>query len=310
MIITSKSDGLAPVVRPGRLTRATATLAGALLLLGAVQAHATTIPYKNFNDLLRESDAVVSGRVSKVESKYSANKEDIFTFVTLDQVQTLSGSYSAPTVTLRFLGGQVGNDVLQVSGSPNFAANQQVIVFVQGNGRSMVPVVGWSQGVFRVGRDSATGQQVVRDNEGNRVGGVQNGMLIKETTNQPEAQIIGPQGVELGTTKSGELNAGSADFLAPAAPLERGAAVAAPDRPVAIQSAMTVTAFVSAIKSAPVSRAAAAVLRSVEPNDADTLSDNSDGSVGGRTAAVSSGQPQAPALPTPAPAESPAQDQR
>jgi hypothetical protein len=120
-----------------------------------------------------------SGRVSSVESKYDKNKE-IYTFVTFDRLDVLAGSYAAPKLTLRFRGGQVDNDVLHVVGSPKFAVDQNVVVFVHGNGRYMVPVVGWTQGVFRIVKDAATGQRVVHDNEGNRVSGVQGSHLIKE----------------------------------------------------------------------------------------------------------------------------------
>ena len=295
MMNTSVAGTPNHLMRSGRLSTAIArTFSGALLLLGALQTQATIIQYKSFTDLVKESDAVVSGRVARIESKYSANKEDIYTFVTLDQVETLSGSYAASTLTLRFLGGHVDNDMLHVEGSPNFKQNEKVIVFVHGNGRYMVPVVGWTQGVFRVVPDAATGKEVVSDHEGNRVFGVQNGSILKDSTHEPEARIVGPQGMSLGRRKNMEANAGSPDFIAPR---EAGASLEASQGLAGPRLAMTAAVFESAIRSTAVSRIAAAVLRSVGPNDADVAVNKRAESVGATPASIQAGQPATPVLP-------------
>jgi hypothetical protein len=236
--------------------------------------------------------------VASIESKYDKDKE-IYTFVTFDQVESLSGSYAAPTLTLRFLGGQVGNDFVHVSGSPEFQVGQNVVAFVHGNGRYMVPLVGWTQGVFRVTRDPGTGQQVVSDHEGNRVLALQGDRLIKETKNQPEARIIG-EGQAAIAGPQAQANAGSPDFVAPAAPGGAEFAGLVGEREGA---AMSLAAFVSAIKSAPVSRSDDAVLRSVSSNDLGGSSNIDAGN--GPKSAIQSGQPQEPALPQPLP-EAPA----
>jgi hypothetical protein len=267
-----------------------------VLLLGALQAGATTIPYKSFTDLVRESDAVVSGRVANIESRYSKEKE-IYTFVTLDQVSTLSGSYAAPALTLRFRGGQVDNDVLHIIGTPKFEASENVIVFVHGNGRYMVPLVGWTQGVFRISRDSATGREMVTDHERNAVFGIQNGALLKERRNLPEAQIIGQRQAP-GASAAGEAAGGSVDYHAPTSPgvdfaIAPGAAI---QTPIA-GSPMTVDAFVNAIRTSPRAGRAVAV-RSVGPNDVDASPENTDAlAVGTAVARPESAQGKEPVLP-------------
>jgi hypothetical protein len=268
----------------------------ALLSLSVLQVGATTIPYKNFTDLLREADAVVSGRVASVESKYSGDKE-IYTFVTLDQVQTLSGSYSAPTLTLRFLGGQVGNDIMHVAGSPAFKVDQNIVAFVHGNGRYMAPIVGWTQGVFRVIRDPGTGQQVISDHEGNRVFRLQGAVLIKEQTNQPEANIIG-EGQTAVAGPQAQADAGAPDFVAPSDPgAQPGAQDVAGAAVIGEREAMSLAAFVAAIQNVPVSRSSDAVLRSVSLNDFGSVSNLDVG-----TGPKSPGQAQELALPQPSPA--------
>ena len=115
----------------------------------ALQSSATTLVYKSFNDLMKEADGVVSGHVASVDSQYNANRE-IYTFVTLDQLEVLSGTYQDSTLTIRLKGGKVENDISHVIGSPEFAEGDRVVLFVNGNGRYMVPLVGWTQGVFRI----------------------------------------------------------------------------------------------------------------------------------------------------------------
>ena len=159
-------------------------------LLMSAQAFGTTLAYKSFDDLVKESDAVISGRVASIESRYNASHE-IYTFVTFDGLSVLGGDYQGQTLTLRFKGGQVENNISQIVGSPEFSVNDQVIVFVEGNGRYMVPVVGWTQGVFRVTAD-ASGRRVILDHEGNRVLGISGGEVLKERTVQPAANILRP----------------------------------------------------------------------------------------------------------------------
>jgi hypothetical protein len=283
--------------------------AGAVLFLGVLQqSGATTIQYKSFNDLVAEADAVVSGQVVSVESRFSSNKEDIYTFVTLKDVETLSGSYSASTVTLRLLGGYVGDKILDVAGSPGFRPNERVIIFVQGNGRNMVPIVGWSQGVFRIRNDAGTGLPMMVDHDGNRVFGLQGGTVIKERIHRSEATIVYPQGVQVATGSDANAHAGLPDYIAPA---ERDGLAAGqqPSSP-GLQAVMSPAAFVSAIRNAAQSRSGSGTLQSVGPNDVDVTSNNSDASIGRSTGPTGNSGSQAPVLPKPAKPEAPAVQQQ
>lgn len=279
--------------------------AGILLLGMSLQLGATTLAYKGFNDLVKESDGIVSGRVAKIESQYNKEK-DIYTFVTLDQLNVLGGSYNGATLTLRFHGGKVENDILQVEGSPEFEVNQNVVLFVQGNGRAMAPVVGWTQGVFRLVKDSKTGQQVVNDHEGNLVTAVQGGMVIKEMVNQPEAQIVGGPAIARAATDN-KTNAGSADYGSSRSLDSADVAGSVGSSLIGgTVKAMTSMAFLNVVKSAASSKAAAQPLVSVTTVEASASSE--DGSIGPKTAAPAPVQ-QAPALPK-LTQEAPANDQR
>ena len=175
----------------------------ALILFYAMQAHATTLLKKSLADLLSESDGIVVGTVTDLKSQYD-KKKGIQTFVTLTDLKVIHGQYAASSLVIQLPGGEIEGDVLDVHGSPRFEPNDRVVLFVKGNGVEMVPIVGWTQGVFRVFHDEKTGSERIKDHEGNHVFGVSGDELVKEQVNLPEAEIV-----DLSANRGG--NAGSTD---------------------------------------------------------------------------------------------------
>src|SRR5690606_3653043 len=78
------------------------------------------------------------------------------TAVTLAVAENERGPVSQ-TITLVLLGGQVGDEVMQVDAMPRLQAGEDVILFVRGNGRNVCPILGWSHGAFRVRRAPGAG---------------------------------------------------------------------------------------------------------------------------------------------------------
>lgn len=159
----------------------------------ALQIQATTLVYKSFDDLVEESEGIIMGTVTNVETrKHVVNKEEvIYTYVTLGRLNMLYGQYDKDVITLRLEGGLVGNEGLHVSGSPVFRQKDEVILFVAGNGSKIVPFVGWGQGVFHIRKDPESGQQIITDNDGNRVLNIKDGHINRERRTPSNARIIG-----------------------------------------------------------------------------------------------------------------------
>lgn len=271
-------------------------LAGGLMLLGlltSIQAFATTIVYKNFDDLVKEADGIVSGRVASIQSQYNADHE-IYTFVTFDQLDVLGGSFQGPSLTLRFKGGQVDNNISQIVGSPEFSLNEQVVLFVQGNGQSMVPVVGWTQGVFRVAQDSS-GQQVIHDHEGNRVLGIRASQVMTDMNAQPVAHIVGQQHRNFVSTMSENKGSeGTADNNAQALPSTTARAAALKAMPT-----MTSQSFVSTVKNSAAAKTFQRPMTSVGVGDFSLpANSHTDAAMGAPTPAVQVPNSQSPAEPT------------
>lgn len=167
-------------------------IALALLTICKV-SHATTLVKLSFDDLVQAADGVLAGTVADIVSR-KAQDGMIYTFVTLDALEIIRGSYDGERFTLRLEGGEVEGEVLEVEGAPSFREGERVVVFVEGNGERIVPIAGWEQGLFRVIRDPATGREYISDAVGNRVFGIREGEVIKESRVGSEAELFGQRG--------------------------------------------------------------------------------------------------------------------
>lgn len=211
----------------------------ALFLLHVAAASATTIIYKNLDQLAAESEGIVVGTVAAKTSAYGPDKSTIYTLVTLEGLDAIKGQVKGYDLTLRFEGGRVENDVLRIEGSPRFEIGERVVLFVRGNGRAKIPLVGWTQGVFRVVQD-ASGKPVVSDHEGNKLFGVSGKDLVKEKRIAPDASIL-----EKGH-RNEQSNPPQAD---PGVPDKGGGAVANKAEALPPGPPMSLDAFVASVKS-------------------------------------------------------------
>ncbi|WP_374563800.1 hypothetical protein [Ideonella sp.] len=182
----------------------------ALLAAIASPGHATVLPYKNVDALVHEADGIVIGTVRSVQAAAS-RPHDVHTYVTLDHLDVLSGQLNAPTLTLRLRGGLVDGRGLHVDGAPNFAPNERVLLFVQGNGQDLVPLVGWGQGLFRLVPDATTGKTKVQDAEGHDVVGMADGHLQHRDGEQMDVVLLGAPEMTLARQPRPEAHAGQTD---------------------------------------------------------------------------------------------------
>lgn len=140
-------------------------LAGAAVIAVALStgplASASTLDRVSALDRIQKADMIFEGVVAAIEyrsSDVSAPGQVSLphTFVTYSIRHTFKGqSVAGNTLTLRMQGGPDDRGrTMKVSGVPEFRVGDRDILFVQGNGSSICPLVGWEQGRFRVVRDS------------------------------------------------------------------------------------------------------------------------------------------------------------
>lgn len=186
-------------------------LASALLLAGlSASVQATVLPYKTLDQLATEADGIVVGIVRQVQPVVNT-PGDINTFVTIEPQEVISGQLAQRGLTLKVHGGFDGQRGLHVEGAPQFAVGDRVLLFVQGNGRELVPFVGWTQGVFRIQRDAATGADRVVDAEGQRVLGLRGRHLLRDEVVHSHVQVLGAPPLALVRQAEVEASAGTTD---------------------------------------------------------------------------------------------------
>ena len=117
----------------------------------------------NDEQLVGISTLIVEGRVIAMHSTWNADRTQIHTLITLDVGQTLKGQASATgTLTMRMLGGRVGDIVQQLEGAPTFSIDEDVIVFFERDPSNPISITGLSQGKMTIVTD-ASGRRIVAE---------------------------------------------------------------------------------------------------------------------------------------------------
>ena len=129
-----------------------------LLALGAGQpTRATSLMRMSVAQMSHAAQLIVRARCVGNSTGWDAG--EIWTFTSFDIEETWRGS--APSqISVRLLGGRVGNITSTVSGVPRFASGEEVVLFLESTQRGDFSIVSWEQGTFRIRRDARTGEEI------------------------------------------------------------------------------------------------------------------------------------------------------
>ena len=123
----------------------------ALGLIGAQVAFATTVQKFSLKDLTKNSASIVRAKVEDAVSSWDAGRKEIYTYYTLKVLQPVKGSKGGETITLRQIGGTVGNIASIVPGMPSFRKGEEVVLFLTQKDSAGFPwVLGLQQGKYSV----------------------------------------------------------------------------------------------------------------------------------------------------------------
>jgi hypothetical protein len=132
-----------------------------LHLIPITYGNATSIREVSMNEMLTKSQFVFEGTVTAIEERENQQKR-IHTYVTFEIKDIIQGKYHSKVITLRFLGGTVGDVTMAVSGMTYPQMGEHGIYFAESLDRFQVnPLYGWSQGHFIVERDLAGIERVM-----------------------------------------------------------------------------------------------------------------------------------------------------
>lgn len=110
-------------------------------------------PIASLEKMVAASDRIVVGNVINTESKWDESRTTIWTYVTVRCQQFLKGPDLQNEITIRVMGGKIGQLGLDVSHTPTFQNGERVLVFLQENEKGVFDVVNWREGKYTIKDD-------------------------------------------------------------------------------------------------------------------------------------------------------------
>jgi hypothetical protein len=113
-------------------------------------------------DLTDESTAVLYGKCKKIKSEWNENKSAIYTYITIAPEEYIKGNLGTEVV-IAVPGGRVDNMLYEVSETPFFNVDEDVVAFVWKNPKGKILITGGFQGKMKIEKDAKTGKRFVND---------------------------------------------------------------------------------------------------------------------------------------------------
>lgn len=180
---------------------AVSLLALVLLLLPFKSANATSLFSMSIDEVAGKARLVFEGTVLNREARVDTASGIIYTYITFAVDEVIKGSFSGDQLELRFTGGEVNGEIVEVSGLTLPAAAEQGIYFVESLGRDLVnPLLGWSQGHYLIVEHD--GEQQVTSNDRKPVTSVQPQSQVPATLRRPQRIIDGKHAAATGVVTS------------------------------------------------------------------------------------------------------------
>ena len=137
----------------------------ACCLLVVTKAESVSFEAKDFDAIATEADLIFIGTGTGTSPRRTGSRE-IVTDYRFGDLEIVKGTASAGALTVTMLGGRIGAESLTVAGAPTFHQGVRYLVFVNGNGSVMFPLVGGDQGIFQIRKDAVSGVALVHDYAG------------------------------------------------------------------------------------------------------------------------------------------------
>ena len=119
--------------------------------------------YVSFDEMTQQADAIFLGTVVDQQTRHGPNQKMIFTDVYFEVTKLIysnekSRALIGKDTVLTFAGGELGGEIVRVSGVPSLETDASYVVFARMDGRTYAsPVIVGSQGLFGVIADEVTG---------------------------------------------------------------------------------------------------------------------------------------------------------
>lgn len=166
--------------------------------LAPFPVQATLIIPQTIADAVETAEFVFAGHVTRIHAEHQGRHNAIVTYVDFDRLEQVKGDLPGPTVTLRLRGGQIGTEVVEVEGQPEFAVGGRYAVFcttrdLGSDANSFIPILGMNEGVFRLETPEGVQRDIVLDPSNRPVMGIEGARLI----------VLGPSRADTGSSPVG-----------------------------------------------------------------------------------------------------------
>lgn len=136
--------------------------ATALMLCGFGMLQSITVLPVSEEELTQRATVIVTGTVDEVESRYDDQQRTIFTYVGLQLDQVLKGDPGSNHITIRQMGGTVGDERVEVFGSPTYELGDEIMIFAGPLGDTgYYGVLGIFYGKYDIELDPSSGRKAV-----------------------------------------------------------------------------------------------------------------------------------------------------
>ena len=133
-----------------------------ILFIDCPKANATREFRETTLDTAKRSENIIVARCISSESSWNNEGTLIFTYVTFQSEDTVKGEDTKEEITLRLIGGKVGDRILSAPDMPKFNEDEEVILFLGSKNKAGYPTLTSSKnGVLRIQTDEVTGQKIV-----------------------------------------------------------------------------------------------------------------------------------------------------
>lgn len=138
-------------------------------VLAPAMAAATVMVPLTIEDMTVQSACIVRGKVLESRAAWDKAHQRIYTFTDIEVIDALHAASALPKkITVKTLGGEVGEIGMRVAGTEKFEASEEVVIFLRKDPveAANFQTIGMSQGKLRVERDAQGKVQLLPSHEG------------------------------------------------------------------------------------------------------------------------------------------------
>src|SRR5262249_11714821 len=133
----------------------------AIIIASAGLAEATTVIMPTDTQLMIESRAIVRAKVKSVSTGLDEQSGHVFTYIKLRVTDVFKGDIRDRVLVIKQPGGSIGDRGTMVFSAPQFAAGEQVIIYLQTMQDGTLRVHDALLGKYSIVKDAASGNLIV-----------------------------------------------------------------------------------------------------------------------------------------------------